>query len=110
MLQAKNPDDYILATGETHTVREFIEKSAKILDINLIWQGQGIDEKGIDQDSGNIIIEIDKKYFRPAEVDFLLGDYSKAKKELGWEPTVKFDELVKIMIEEDLKQEKKNIG
>ncbi len=107
MMQANKPDDYVLATGETHSVREFVELSCKHLSIDLEWQGQGINEKGLDRKTGKTIIEIEKKYFRPAEVDLLIGDYSKAKKELNWEPRVKFEELVKIMIEADLENEKK---
>jgi len=107
MLQQDQPDDYLLATNETHSVREFIEETAKNLNINLAWQGEGIDEKGIDQDTGEIIIEIDPKYFRPAEVDILIGDYSKAKAKLDWEPKTKFKELVKLMAEADFNSEKK---
>ncbi|MEK7453017.1 MAG: GDP-mannose 4,6-dehydratase [Patescibacteria group bacterium] len=106
MLQQEKPDDYILATNETHTVREFIEKSSNLLDFNLIWKGKGVNEKGINKKTGKIIIEIDQKYFRPAEVDILLGDYSKAKEKLGWEPKVKFEELVKIMTEADYEEER----
>ncbi len=102
MLQQDEPDDYILATGETHTVREFLEKAAKLLDFDIIWEGKGINEKGIDKKTGKTIIEIDEKYFRPAEVELLIGDATKAKEKLGWEPKVKFDELVKIMVKEDL--------
>lgn len=105
MLQQEKPDDYILATGETHTVREFVEKSAKVLGFNIKWEGSGVDEKGIDLNTGKIIIEIDKKYFRPAEVDLLMGDYLKAKDILKWEPKVKFDDLVKIMTEFDFNNE-----
>jgi GDPmannose 4,6-dehydratase len=104
MLQAKKPDDYILATNETHSVREFIEETAKLLDIDLIWKGKGLNEKGINKKTGKAIIEIDAKYFRPAEVDLLIGDYSKAKKILGWKPKTKFKELVKIMTDAELKQ------
>lgn len=107
MLQQDKPDDYVLATGETHTVREFIELSAKTLEIDIVWQGEGINEKGINKETGEIIVEIDPKYFRPAEVDVLLGDAGKAKRELGWEPKVKFAELVKIMTESDFKIEKR---
>ena len=107
MMQQKKPDDYILATNETHSVREFIEETAKYLDIDLAWEGKGIEEKGIDKKTNKIIIEIDPAYFRPAEVDVLQGDYSKAKKELGWEPKVKFNELVKIMAKADYKNESK---
>lgn len=101
MLQQDKPDDYVIATGETHSVREFIEESCKILDIDIEWKGEGVNEVGIDKDSGSVIIEIDPKYFRPTEVDTLLGDCSKAKKILGWEPKVKFKELVAIMIKHD---------
>lgn len=106
MLQAKKPGDYILATNETHSVREFVEESAKILGMDIIWKGKGVKEKGIDKKTGKIIVEIDPLYFRPAEVDLLLGDYSKARKNLGWKPKVKFKELVKIMTEADLEKEK----
>lgn len=107
MLQQDKPDDYILATGETHTVREFIEEAGKILEMEITWTGEGVSEKGIDKVSGKTIIEIDPKYFRPAEVDILLGDPSKAKKDLNWEAKVKFKELVKIMTEADLEKESK---
>ncbi len=106
MLQQEKPDDYLLATGETHSVREFVEKAANLLGFDLIWEGAGLNEKGIDRKTGKVIIEIDPKYFRPAEVDVLLGDYSKAKKYLGWEPKVKFNELVKIMVKHDWEKEK----
>ncbi len=102
MLQQEKPDDYILATGENHTVREFIEEACKLLDFDLVWEGSGLDEKGIDRKTGKTIIEIKSKYFRPAEVDVLIGDYSKAKEKLRWEPKVKFNELVKIMVEAEL--------
>ena len=102
MLQHDKPDDFILATNETHSVREFAEEAAKHLGFDLVWKGKGINEKGIDKKTGKVIIEIDPKYFRPAEVDVLLGDYSKAKKLLGWKPKTKFKELVKLMTEADL--------
>ena len=102
MLQQDKPDDYILATNETHSVREFVEETCISLDFDLIWEGEGLNEKGIDKKTGEIIIKIDSMYFRPAEVDLLIGDYSKAKKNLNWEPKVKFKELVKIMIEAEL--------
>lgn len=102
MLQREQPDDYLLATGETHTVREFIEETAKILGMDLTWEGEGVNEKGRDRKTDKIIIEIDPKYFRPAEVDLLIGDPSKAKELLGWEPQTKFHELVKLMTEADL--------
>lgn len=109
MLQQEQPDDYLLATGETHTVREFIEETAKILGMELVWEGKGVDEKGRDSKTGKIIIEIDPKYFRPAEVDLLIGDPSKAKEKLGWEPKTKFHDLVKLMAESDLALAKKQV-
>ncbi|HRZ85782.1 MAG TPA: GDP-mannose 4,6-dehydratase [Candidatus Paceibacterota bacterium] len=107
ILQQERPDDYVIATGETHTVREFIERGAKLLDINLSWSGNGIHEIGLNLDNGKTIIEIDQRYFRPSEVDLLVGDPKKAKKVLGWEPEIKFEELVKIMVENDLEYEKR---
>ena len=106
MLQYKEPDDFILATNETHSVREFIEETCKCLDIDIEWRGTGVDEKGVNRKNGKIIIEIDPVYFRPAEVDILLGDYSKAKTKLGWEPKTKFKELVKLMVDADLESER----
>jgi len=108
MLQKKEPSDYILATNETHSVREFVEKTAKYLDICLVWQNKGIKEKGIDRKTGKAIIKIDPIYFRPAEVDLLQGNYSKAKRELKWKPKVKFDELVKIMAKADYDAESRS--
>lgn len=102
MLQQDVPDDYVLATGETHSVREFVQEAARLLEFDLVWEGTGVDEKGIDRKTGKVIVEIDPRYFRPAEVDVLIGDASKAKAKLGWEPKVKFKELVKIMVESDL--------
>jgi GDPmannose 4,6-dehydratase len=106
ILQHNEPDDFILATNETYSVREFVEEAARCLGFDIIWQGKGLKEKGIDKKTGKTIIEIDPKYFRPAEVDVLLGDYSKAKEKLGWEPRTKFKELVKIMAEADYENEK----
>ncbi len=108
MLQAKTPDDFVLATNETHTVREFVEESAKHLGFEIEWKGKGAKEKGIDKKTKKVIIEIDPVYFRPAEVDVLLGDYSKAKKVLGWKPTTTFKALAKLMTEEDFKKESAN--
>jgi len=106
MLQQDQPDDYVLATGESHDVKEFVNKTAEVLDMEISWQGHGLEEKGVDKKTGKTIIEIDPKYFRPSEVPILLGDYSKAKEKLGWEPKVKFNELVKIMAEADYEAEK----
>ncbi len=102
MLQQAEPDDYVIATGETHSVREFAEKVFSRLGMSLEWRGTGVHEKGIDAGTGNIVIEVDPKYFRPAEVDLLLGDPSKAKRNLGWEPKVGFDDLVEMMTDADL--------
>lgn len=101
ILQSDSPDDYVLATNETHTVREFIGEAAAILGIELVWEGSGVNEEGKDARTGKTIIRIDPKYFRPAEVDLLIGDPSKAKKELGWEPKTKFRELVRLMTDAD---------
>ena len=106
-LQQKTPDDYILSTNEMHTVREFAEVASKEIGINLVWKGKGIKERGIDKKTGKTIIEVDKKYFRPAEVEILKGDYSKARKKLGWKPSVKFKELAKMMARSDYENEKK---
>ncbi len=102
MLQQKAPDDYVLATNETHTVREFIEETARLLDMSLVWKGKGLKEKGIDKKTGKTIVEINPAFFRPAEVEILIGDYSKAKKKLGWKPKVTFKQLVKLMVHGDL--------
>ncbi len=99
MLQQDQPDDFVVATGEAHSVREFAEEAARYFDYELKWEGEGLAEKGLDKKTGRILIEIDPEYFRPAEVEFLLGDASKAQRILAWEPKVKFKELVKIMCE-----------
>jgi len=101
MLQTEKADDFVLATNETHTVREFIEESFKVLGEEIIWEGKGVDEKGFLKSSKKQVIGINARYFRPTEVDLLIGDYSKAKKVLGWEPKTTFKELVKIMVTAD---------
>lgn len=107
MLQQEKPSDYVIATGETHSVREFLEETFKAAGIDAKSNGlTGAEEKYIDQQTGQAIVEIDPRYYRPAEVDLLLGDASKAKKELGWEPKVRFKELVKMMYEADYEREK----
>jgi len=103
MLQQNEADDYVVATGEMHTVREFIEKTFAHLGRPIEWRGKGVDEVGIDTTTGNVVMRVDPRYFRPAEVEQLLGDPTKAKEKLGWVPEVKFEELVKIMIEGDLR-------
>jgi len=105
MLQQKEPDDYILATGETHSVREFIEECARLLDLGLTWKAKGLKEEGYSKKLEKTIIKIDPKYFRPAEVDILLGDPSKARRKLKWVPKTKFKDLARIMLEADLQNE-----
>lgn len=99
MLQHETPNDYVIATGETHSVREFVEHAGRLLGYEIQWQGSGLQEKGVDAKTGKVLIEIDPNYYRPTEVDLLLGDASKAKEILGWEPKVKFEELIKLMVE-----------
>ena len=105
ILQQDTPDDYVIATGQYHTVREFCTLSFREAGIDLKWEGKGVDEKGIDVATGRVLVEVDPKYFRPAEVDQLLGDPSKAKNKLGWNPNkTSFEELVHIMVEHDMKK------
>ena len=109
MLQQTEPEDFVIATGETHSVREFAELAFKEVGINLEWKGKGIDEKGRNADTGEVLIEIDPAYFRPAEVDILRGDATKALQKLGWQPKVTFRELVEIMVVEDLKEAEREL-
>lgn len=102
ILQADKPDDYVIATGETHSVREFVEVTFKEVGINIIWKGEGVNEIGIDKDSGRVLVEVNSRYFRPTEVEVLIGDSTKARKEFGWTPTYKFNDIVKEMINYDL--------
>jgi GDPmannose 4,6-dehydratase len=104
MLQQPEPGDYVVATGETHSVREFTELAFKKAGVVIEWSGQGVNEVGKDQSSGVIRVRIDRQFFRPAEVDYLVGDYSKARKNLGWSPRLSFTELVGLMVEHDLAQ------
>lgn len=106
MLQQDEPDDYVLATGETHSVRELIEYAGSLLDFDIQWKGKDLNEKGIDKKSGKTIIEIDPRYFRPAEVDLLIGNGSKAYKKLGWKPKTTFKKLISEMVEHDMTEEK----
>ena len=101
VLQQDEPDDYVIATGEQHSVREFVERAAAELEMDIEWQGTGVDEVGIDRNSGKEIIAVDSRYFRPTEVETLLGDPSKAKRVLGWEATTSFEQLVKEMVAAD---------
>lgn len=104
MLQQDSPDDFVVATGETHTVREFTEIAFRELGIELRWEGKAENEKGIDVSSGKVVVEVSPRYYRPTEVELLIGDPSKAKAKLGWEPQVKFEELVRIMVNADLEK------
>lgn len=101
MLQQDKPDDFVIATGETHTVREFVERAFEELDIQIEWSGEGVEEVGIDKATGKVIVAVEKRYFRPTEVDLLIGDATKAKRELHWEPKIKFKELVREMVKSD---------
>jgi GDPmannose 4,6-dehydratase len=99
MLQQDTPDDFVIATGETHTVREFCDKAFAVLGITVEWIGSGVDEKGVDaKDKSRVLVAIDPAYFRPTEVELLLGDPTKAKEKLGWTPVIKFEELVREMV------------
>lgn len=104
MLQQQQPEDFVIATGEQHSVREFVEKAAAALDIKIEWTGKGVEEKGINVGNGKTIVAVDPRYFRPSEVETLLGDPTKAKAKLGWHAQITFDELVKEMVEADLKE------
>ena len=101
MLQQEKPQDFVIATGEQYSVREFVQRCAALLEMDLTWTGSGVDEKATDRE-GNVVVAIDPRYFRPTEVETLLGDPSKAKRELGWTPRTSFDELVREMVESDL--------
>src|SRR5436189_4004255 len=113
MLQQNEPDDYVLATGETHSVREFVEKAFAHIGRTIVWSGSGVDEKGLEKTSGGVLVEVDPRYFRPTEVDHLLGDPSKALAKLGWRHKTTFDALVRDMVDSDLvailrEQERRN--
>jgi GDPmannose 4,6-dehydratase len=107
ILQAVQPDDFVFATNETHSIREFIEETFKVLGEDIVWRGKGLDEKGLLKSNGKEVIAIDPRYFRPTEVDILIGDPAKAKKILGWEPKTTFKELVKIMVKSDFEKAKR---
>ena len=110
MMQLKKPDDFVIATGKQYSVRDFVNNSAKNLGINIKWVGKGINEKGIDKKTGKTIVKVGKRYFRPTEVDTLLGDARKAKKILKWKPKITFNQMVKEMVESDYKEQKKLIS
>ena len=108
ILQQPEADDFVIATGEFHSVREFCTLAFHYAGIELEWQGEGLDEKGIDTATGRVIVEVDKKYFRPAEVDQLLGNPTKAKTQLGWNPRkTTFEQLVKLMVDHDMQHVRK---
>ena len=109
MLQQDEPEEFVIATGETHSVREFCDEAFREVGIQLEWQGSGIDEKGIDRDTGRVIIEVDARYFRPTEVELLIGDASKAREKLGWKPRVTFYELVRMMAKADFEAAQKQL-
>jgi GDPmannose 4,6-dehydratase len=113
ILQQEEPDDYVLATGESHSVREFVERAFTCIGRNIVWHGAGLDEKGIEKTSGEVLVEIDPRYFRPTEVDHLLGDAKKARAKLGWRHEISFETLVRDMVDSDLttllqEQERRN--
>lgn len=111
ILQQEKPDDFVVATGEAHSVRDFCTLAFKYAGIELKWQGEGVNEQGVDVKTGNVLVEVDPKFFRPAEVEQLLGDPTKAQKELGWNPRkTSFDDLVRIMVENDLKKADKELA
>lgn len=110
ILQQDKPQDYVLAMNETHTVREFVELAFSELGYEIEWQGSGVDEKGIDKNSGRVLVKVDPRYFRPAEVELLWGDSTKARTELGWEPKYSFMDLVKEMVASDLEELKSGGG
>ena len=110
MMQLKKPDDFVIATGKQYSVRDFVNNTAKNLGINIRWTGKGVNEKGIDKKTGKTIVKVGKRYFRPTEVDTLLGDARKARKILKWKPKITFNQMVKEMVESDYKEQKKLIS
>lgn len=109
MLQQDNPEDFVVATGQTHEVREFVELAFKEVGINIQWQSNGVDEKGIDKATGKVIVEVDPRYFRPTEVELLLGDATKAQQKLGWNPKTNLEKLCSMMVRDDLISAKKDV-
>ena len=107
MLQQEQAEDFVIATGQQYSVRDFVNAASGEIGINITWQGNGIDEKGYDQ-NGNCIVQVDPRYFRPTEVETLLGDASKAKEKLGWTPVISFKELVSEMAQNDLQKAKRD--
>ena len=108
MLQQDQPEDFVIATGEVHSVREFVEQAFEKIGVNLVWQGQGVEEKGLNAATGELVVAIDPRYFRPTEVEFLQGDATKARQKLGWQPKTSFSELVQMMVAEDIQAAEKD--
>ena len=108
MLQQDKPEDYVIATGEHYSVREFIEIAARKLGLSIRWEGAGVDEKGINEETGKVMVAVDPRYFRPTEVQDLLGDAGKARKNLGWKPRITFEQLVAEMVEADMQEAQKD--
>jgi hypothetical protein len=101
MLQQETPDDYVLATGESYSVRDFCERAGRLLGMDIYWEGEGLDEIGIDRSSGKTLIKVDERYFRPSDVDYLIGDPTKAREVLGWDSSDSFQDLVEDMVYSD---------
>ncbi len=108
MLQQPGPDDYVVATGETHSIREFVELAFQSVGIEIVWEGKEVNEKGVDRKTGKVLVEVSSEFFRPAEVDFLIGNPKKATEKLGWKPRTKFQDLVRIMVEADMERVGRN--
>ena len=109
MLQQNEAEDFVIATGQTQQVRAFVELAFREAGIEIVWQGSGVDEKGIDEKTGKVLVEVDPRYFRPTEVELLLGDATKAKEKLGWQPKTTFAELISMMVQEDMKLAKRDL-
>ena len=103
MLQHEKPEDFVAATGKSHSIREFVEFAFEAVGMNLVWEGKGLEEVGVIKESGKVVVRIDQKYFRPSEVEFLLGDPTKAKNVLGWKAKTKLKDLVSLMVNYDLR-------
>ncbi|MDX2245908.1 MAG: GDP-mannose 4,6-dehydratase [Bacteroidia bacterium] len=109
MLQQEEAEDFVIATGKMYTVRDFVERAASHIGMDIVWEGTGVDEKGYDKNTGKLVVEVDPRYFRPAEVELLIGDPTKAKQKMGWEAKVGIDELVEIMMVNDIKEAKNKV-
>jgi len=110
MLQAAKPDTYVLATGRTEAVRNFVELAFRAVDIQLVWEGKGMKERGVDKDTGKVRVQVNPRYYRPAEVDMLIGDPAKAEKQLGWKPGTSLEELCRMMVEADIRRNENGLS